>query len=240
MAMNARTLILIAALMAAVFGLVGAALPAEWVGDDGQPALKIEQKGSRLLLVPDVPAGWTHSERYITSTSGKTWLLVIADDGKGKPDGESYHLFRYILTLPGPTPAPEPDVNPEPKPQPKPEPKPEPPRPLPPAPVEKLGWCIVIEESADRVLNPKVVGVYADKGLRDTLKAAGVQWRLADKDAVDETGNPSPDVQTWARRATKLPALFLVSESGRVMFEGPCPDTVDGFRAVLKDKGGLK
>ena len=108
-----------------------------------------------------------------------------------------------------------------------PEPVPPPP---PPPPTEDL-WCIIVEETAERTPEQKIVllSLEVRKLFTDEV------FRLVDKDTAP--GKDEPYLQDYIDRAIqgKLPTLFLVGDDGKVRYEGPLPATVAAMVKLVED-----
>lgn len=123
---------------------------------------------------------------------------------------------------------------------PRPQPRPDPPKPDPPRPTPAGGplWVILVEETAEAsATRGKLLG---DVALAKRIKDKGHHWRVVDQDAKNRDGNPPADLKPWIERAKKagLPRLFLVTEKGRIVDEGPAPKTAKELVDLLEKAGG--
>ena len=119
-------------------------------------------------------------------------------------------------------------VEPGPKPKPKPEPEP-----LPPT---VATWAVIVEERSDRTSLPANQRLVFESAAVRALVPAG-QFKLMDRHSTDPNEKPYID-----QAATMtLPVLFLVDDTGEVVFSGPLPATVDATVALISEKtGGAK
>ena len=114
----------------------------------------------------------------------------------------------------------------------KPDPKPDP-KPIPPT---KATWAVIVEERSDRTSLPANQRLVFESAKVRGLIPAG-QFKLMDRNSTDPNEKPYID-----QAATMtLPVLFLVDDSGEVVFSGPLPGTVDETVALISEKtGGAK
>ena len=191
------------------------------------PALKLSMDSAGYATIkPILPAG-TPIKFFPYALDSKNCLLGIAWIQNGKPD---FALYALPLQYDG-SPFPSPNPTPDPKPEPKPEPKPDPP----PPPIGKL-WPIIIYESKD--ITPAQSKVITSKAVADFVQTKNHhKFWIVDKDAVDEKNQPPASIKEYTKRATTLPFMFLVSEGGVIVFEGPLPDEA-GVLELLKKFGG--
>jgi hypothetical protein len=126
-----------------------------------------------------------------------------------------------------------------PPPPPPPGPTPPPPPPPPPTPVVvKTLWILVVEETAEASANRGEF--FANRELIDRIRAKGHRYRVADKDVKDKDGRQPADLAPWLKRAAgkSLPQLFLISQDGDILFEGPLPKTPAELVALMVKVGG--
>ena len=177
------------------------------------------------------------------SDPGVVFLSVVTEDGQRvglfvsphpgtfyfalvATSGEKIAVAKHTLVIESPQP------NPAPNPQPDPAPNPVPP----PVPVGKL-WTVVVEESGQ--LTPAQGKIVTSKSVADYLQAKGHHkaW-IIDKDVLDENDREPPSLAEYIARAKTLPYLFLVSEAGTVLHEGPLPESEAALLEILKRYGG--
>ena len=129
-------------------------------------------------------------------------------------------------------------------PEPEPDPKPDP-IPPPPGPLAEM-WVIVVEETSQRT--PEQAWVLLDPTVRQWMKANGHHLRIVDKDQT------ASDLAEWigralaknrkgdqtAPRADALPYLFVVDDSGSVVFEGALPSGPIQMLELVKKWGAEK
>ena len=142
------------------------------------------------------------------------------------PDGfqqETYQL-RIRFQSPEPIPPPPPPVPPEP--------------PEPPTPEVKTLWLVVVEETADAKEDRAAWLTYAP--LVDYFKAKKHRFRVIDKDVKGPDGQPPRELQPYiaAAQVGPLPFLFLVNESGDVLYRGGLPSTPADLLSLVKKVGG--
>lgn len=127
-------------------------------------------------------------------------------------------------------------VEPGPSPVPVPPPTPIPPTPTPePTPPTKLWGAVIIEESGART--PAVAAVLASPAVRKYFADADLNLRIADQNANDENGKPLPGLGGYidrAKKAGKLPRLFIVGDDGRVAYEGDLPGTPEALTVLVQ------
>ena len=152
--------------------------------------------------------------------TGRVELLIIPIGGASKD------VIRRTLDVDagtGPRPPP-PDPIPDPKPTPK--------------PYSGKFSMVVIEETADAANNRGQF--FADRELQDYLAAKLTgKARIADKDAVDETGERPKDLVPYLEMAKgkMLPQVFLVAPDGTILMEGDLPKTPKELLATLRKVG---
>lgn len=130
--------------------------------------------------------------------------------------------------IPAPAPVPVP-----------PAPTPTPPVPPTPAPVVAgKRFIVIVEETGDAV--PARGVMLANAALAARIKDKGHLWRCVDKDNKTASGNAPADLAPYIDRAkaTKVPRLFIVAETGDVVFEGDPPADPAKFLDVLTKAGG--
>ena len=117
-------------------------------------------------------------------------------------------------------------------PGPKPKPKPDP-EPIPPT---VATWAVIVEERSDRTSLPANQRLVFESAAVRALVPAG-QFKLMDRHSTDPAEKPYID-----QAATMtLPVLFLVDDTGEVVFSGPLPGTVDETVALIGGHtGGAK
>jgi len=173
-------------------------------------------KGNSEVLYPPMRgvtvnevATWD-GEPYLLFESqslGRYWLALVVVVG-GKLEAVTY----MVEVAEGPDPDPQPDPDPEPDPEPDPDPDPE--------PVEEL-WSIVVGETGTWTAGHAIV--LTSKRLRG-LVAEG-RFRVFDKDL-----DTNASAEEWIDRVPEdapLPHWFLLSNKGRIVYEGPLPESVD-------------
>ena len=169
----------------------------------------------RLELRVDMVDGkpiWAASP-YATVTASKPGaiavVLFVVQDGVG-----------YLASLEvrvGPFPDPDPDPTPEPEPGKR--------------------WVILIEETSERHLHPAVASLLVDSRFQHYLTANGHRLRAWDRDLA-QADNAPLNAKGWiARAGDNLPRLFITSETGRILYEGP-PPTASEAVEFLKQHGG--
>ena len=127
-------------------------------------------------------------------------------------------VAKKVIQVGTPQPEPKPDPGPQPEPQPK--------------PYREL-WLLVVEERLDRT--PQTAAIVLAPELRRLLSD---RVRLLDKDVLDKADN----VPNWARKwldlakGKPLPYLFLFTEHGEVLWEGPLPKTLAEVRALIEQR----
>ena len=135
-------------------------------------------------------------------------------------------VAKHTLIVEGPQPNPTPNPNPNPAPNPVP----------PPVPVGKL-WTVIVEESGQ--ITPAQGRIVTSKTVADWIASKGHHktW-VIDKDAADENDRPPASLKEYVARAKSPPYLFLVSEAGTVIHEGPLPESEAAVFELLKKYGG--
>lgn len=88
-------------------------------------------------------------------------------------------------------------------------------------------WFVIIEESTDR--NGETAGIIADAALWAEAKAAGIQYRIYDKDLPDA----APYKAT--AEAAGLPAYLFISNN-RLLRSGRLPASRDEVRKILRQE----
>jgi hypothetical protein len=185
----------------------------------------------RWLIVPEVPYRCyeSHDDPHKivveTAVPGVYRVIVAGIDD----ESVSSILWHRELTV-GPKVIP-------------PEPGPDPPKPAPPGPVvEGNREIVIIRETADttsdqaRLLVMLRVGVAAEY-----LSAKGHKLVILDKDAVDESGQPSPYVAEWLKimAGIPLPAMAQVdAKTQTVVDKRALPGTADEFLEAVRKAGG--
>jgi hypothetical protein len=125
-------------------------------------------------------------------------------------------------------------------PPPGPGPTPPPPQPDPPAPPvtpQKL-FVVIIEETADAVVNR---GTFlADKELAARMKEKGHKFRVADQNVTNADNQPPADLVRFleASKGKSLPQLFLVDEKGKIIKQLNLPATPALLLEEIKRVGG--
>lgn len=114
-------------------------------------------------------------------------------------------------------------VGPRPPPQPQPQPQPS----------GKAAAVLVIDSGSD---------VWPERG---RVKVALAEWtdypgrnigrRWVEPTVVDSTGQPPKDLKPWLDRAAgkPVPQIFVATEKGEILFEGPCPKTPADLISLL-------
>lgn len=183
-------------------------------------AQAVEIRAKTSFIVP-LEGGVQGSAILVQEKDGR--LLIVA--GAGTPP--EIGIF-YLTEGQAPEPQPQPEPNPGPGPQPQPEPQPQPRGPY------TLIW---IEETAARTAEQ--ARALSDSAIREALRKVGWNLRVADKDVVDEHGNPPTELRMYIDIAKQagLPRLFVIDSLGTEVFAGAAPHNVEEFRSLLKRLG---
>jgi hypothetical protein len=199
------------------FATKGAPPQIEWRALCGDVAIR-----PRLEMRTEVIAGkvaWVGSP-YATVTAqspGKIAIVLMCVDAGGV--GQLAALEVAV----GPFPEPDPQPDPDPAPQPHPEPG--------------KRWLLLIEESSQRHLHPGLADLITSPTLRAYAREQGHQVRFWDKDLA-RAANAPPDALPWFSRAgADLPRVFVLTEQGNILYEGPPPAAADAV-PFLKKYGG--
>ena len=90
-------------------------------------------------------------------------------------------------------------------------------------------WVLVIEETGDRARYPHLAKIQNDLDFWDSLKARGIEWTWYDSD--------SPNISEYLpdAKAAGLPALLVVSPTGKVLAAKSVPPTVDAVREIINE-----
>ncbi len=170
--------------------------------------------------LPDAHVAPQSKSRVLMVFGVKPGVLTLA--AWGSKDGEAVKLA--VITL---------NVGGAPQPQPKPFPQPE------PSPFVGK-WRFVVIEETEQAANNR--GQYfTDADLLAYVKAKCVAApRIADQDVKDSTGKPPKDLEPYLSRAKgkKLPQLYVISDAGKVLFEGDLPETPAKLLQQLRFIGG--
>jgi hypothetical protein len=212
------------------------------IAADAEPVAKIAGPekalaGNPVLLQTEGSTGKAMKWIVFPSDAGAVFLSVVTEEGQRvglfvspKPgtyyfalaaaSGDKIAVAKHTLVVEGPQPSPAPDPSPVP----------------PPTPVGKM-WTVIVEESGQ--LTPAQGKVVASKAAADWIESKGHHkaW-VIDKDALDENGQQPASLKQYVGRAKSLPFLFLVSETGTVLHEGPLPETEAALIELLKKHGG--
>lgn len=195
------------------------------------PALRFNLDSAGVATIsPDGLRGVPYDFRPFAASDGSLILgLTWIDAGRAQ-------LAFYALPLKyDGAPFPVPTPTPTPIPPPVPPVPPVPPDP-PPVPVGKL-WTVIIHESSN--LTPAQSKIATSKAVADWIQSKGHHkaW-IVDKDVTNELNESPPSIKEYVGRAKSLPFLFLVSETGTVVSEGPLPDSEAAVIDLLKKYGG--
>jgi hypothetical protein len=209
---------------------------------EADPAAKITapektQVGFPVQLQTEGSVGKAMKWIVFPGDPGAVFLSVVTEDGERvglfvspKPgtfcfalvavSGDKIAVAKHMLVVEGAQPNPNPYPNPLP----------------PPAPVGKL-WTVIVEESGQ--LTPAQGRIVTSKALADWIRSKGhpPTW-IIDKDVLDENDKQPASLKEYLARAKSLPFLFLVSETGTVLYEGPLPDSEAAILELLKKYGG--
>jgi hypothetical protein len=152
---------------------------------------------------------------FVSPKPGTFYFALVATSG----DKIAVAKHTLVIESTQPTPNPQPDPNP-----------------VPPTPTGKL-WTVIVEESGQ--LTPAQGKIVASKPVAEYLQSKGHHkaW-VIDKDVLDENDRQPANLKEYVARAKSLPFLFLVSESGTVLHEGPLPETESAMLELLKKYGG--
>ncbi|MFO7904520.1 MAG: hypothetical protein R6U98_17790 [Pirellulaceae bacterium] len=101
------------------------------------------------------------------------------------------------------------------------------PGPDPPPPPTDVESVLILEETTDRT--PAVGDIVTSQRLRDELAEKGIEFRVLDKDVMDQDGSQVPAVQSVLSELgdLRLPVLALFDGSGAVVSIEPLPADVD-------------
>lgn len=202
---------------------------------DAEPVAKIAGPekalaGNPVLLQTESSAGKAMKWIVFPNDAGAVFLSVVTEEGQRvglfvspKPgtyyfalaaaSGDKIAVAKHTLVVEGPQPSPAPE----------------------PTPVGKM-WTVIVEESGQ--LTPAQGKVVASKAAADWIetKRHHKAW-VIDKDALDENDKRPASLKQYVGRAKSLPFLFLVSETGTVLYEGPLPETETALVELLKKHG---
>jgi hypothetical protein len=199
------------------------------------------QVGFPVLLETGGSVGNAMKWIAFPSDPGTVFLSVVTEDGRRvalfvspKPGtyyfalvvaaGDTIAVAKHTLVVETPQPTPNPHPTPNPAPD-----------PVPPVPTGKL-WTVIVEESSQ--LTPAQGRVVTSKTIADWIATRGHHhaW-VIDKDALDENNRQPASLHEYIARAKSLPYLFLVSESGTIVHEGPLPESEATLLELLKKYG---
>jgi hypothetical protein len=154
---------------------------------------------------------------FVSPKPGTFYFALVA------ASGEKIAVAKHTLVVEGLRPNPDPAPDPQ-------------PNPIPPVPAGKM-WTVIVEESGQ--ITPAQGKIVASKAVADYLRAKGHPnaW-IIDKDVLDENDRQPPSLAEYLARAKSLPYLFLVSETGTVLHEGPLPESEPALLELLKKHGG--
>jgi hypothetical protein len=195
--------------------------PGDWV-DIGVSGLSADDlKKTKILYYPRQGArargvlGWSGETSIdFRATNPGTYLLAVVAPSQ---DGLRYAEIE-IQVGPKPNPTPPPDPTPVPG---------------------VFKWTIIVYESGDLVRNPQAAAVIKSAKVKQLASSNGRSFRAVDKDSKDESGVVHRDIAPWVALAgDNLPRLFLASEDGTILYNGPLPKTVDEMLALLRKYGG--
>jgi hypothetical protein len=146
---------------------------------------------------------------FVSPKPGTFYFALVA------ASGEKIAVAKHTLIIEGPQPEPKPDPV--------------------PVPVGKM-WTVIVEESGQ--LTPAQGRIVTSKSVADWIQSKGHHkaW-VIDKDALDENDKQPASLKEYIARAKSLPFLFLVSESGTVLFEGPLPESEAAVLQLMKKYG---
>jgi hypothetical protein len=196
-----------------------------------------------LILLVCCPAVLVAAEAVVITPGQTVIVQTSAGPATGvvlpAADGQSYLVLSlsvpggnlavpYVIAPYGAAPIPGPGPGPGPGPT--------------PVPGGKL-FVLVVTETKDQT--PEQAAVLGSKAAIDLMAAKSWQWRVVDKDVVDENGKPPADIgkwitqaKTWAAAGNKLPCLLILDQQGAVLSQGPLPATEAAYLEVLKKFGG--
>jgi hypothetical protein len=188
-------------------GSVGNAM--KWIAFPSDPS---------SVFLPVVTEDGQRVGLFVSARPGIYYFALVA------ASGDKIAVARHTLVVEQGQPDPGPSPTPNPAPD-----------PVPPVPTGKL-WTVMVEESSQ--LTPAQGRVVTSKAVADWIAAGGHHraW-VIDKDTVDENDRQPASLREYIARAKSLPYLFLVSESGIVVHEGPLPDSDTAFLELLKRYG---
>jgi hypothetical protein len=214
------------------------------LSEDNEPIAKITapektQPGFPVLLQTEGSVGKAMKWVAFPTEPNAVFLPVVTEDGQKvglfmSPKPGTYYFALIVVsdnkiavakhTLVVEASQPTPDPQPDPKPD-----------PLPPTPTGKL-WTVIVEESGQ--LSPVQGRIVTSKSIADWLASKGHHkaW-VIDKDASNELGQQPASLKEYIARAKSLPYLFLVSESGTVVYEGSLPESESKLLELLKKFG---
>lgn len=111
------------------------------------------------------------------------------------------------------------------------------PTPPPPPPVGSL-WMVIIEETSQASKNR--AAWLNDKELVAYFKESNHHFRVVDKDVVGPDGTPPSPLVGYLNGAKgkTLPYVFLVNQSGDVLYRGAVPETPAEMLALIRKAGG--
>lgn len=181
--------------------------------------------GSALFEVSPTPAWERQNSDYEYEFTGKPGIYtVVATYGDVVEGRLKLRKLRSSTVIVGETPPPQPPPLP---------PNPDP-TPIPPAPVQGPGWAIIVEETANRTTQQAIV-LSPSATWKAAIEAKGHHWRIYDKDESD------PIKKGFVVAATKvgLPALLVVSNTGKLIDTVPLPSSSEGIEAAMKKATGL-
>jgi len=146
-------------------------------------------------------------------TPGQYRLLIVVP-----VSADRLIVAKKVIQVGTPQPKPKPDPGPQPDPQPK--------------PYREL-WMLVVEERLDRT--PQTAAIVLAPELRRLLSD---RVRLLDKDVLDRADQVPGWAKKWLELAKgkPLPYLFLFTEHGEVLWEGPLPKTLAEVRALIEQR----
>jgi hypothetical protein len=189
-------------------GSVGKAM--KWIAFPSDPS---------VVFLPVVTEDGQRVGLFMSPKPGTFYFALVATSD------DKIAVAKHELIIEGPQPSPDPNPQPDPT-----------PNPIPPVPVGKL-WTVIVEESGQ--LTPAQGRIAASKSVADWIQSHGHHkaW-VIDKDVLNENDQTPASLREYIARSKSLPYLFLVSETGTIVHEGPLPESETAVLELLKKYGG--
>lgn len=182
--------------------------------------------GSALFEVTPTPAWDRQNSDYEYEFTGKPGIYtVVATYGDVVEGRLKLRKLRSTTLISGETPPPQPPPIP---PGPGPGPGPQPP----PGPTLGPAWAIIVEESANRTVEQAIV-LAPTAPWKESIKAKGHSWRIFDQNGL------VPNGYVLAASKVGMPALLIVSKTGKLIDSMKLPTTSEGVEAAMKKATGL-